>query len=455
MGLSFRVLVLDDEEGVVDIIVAQLTGDGYDCIGKTSPVEALELLEHEPFALLLTDLKMPEKTGMEVVAEAKKIQPDLAVVVLTALGDVTNAIEAMRAGVDDYILKPYNLGELTISVGRVLDKRRLTIENLEYQEELEDRVDAATRNLEEVNRELRETKEYLENLLNSSVDAIISTDRNNRIEFVNAGAERMFGYSTSEFLGMEMAKLYSGGANEVGYVRRKLRESKFLQNYETTLMRKDETTIHINVSLSAVQAEDGQVESVLAVCKDITQQKELEAELKEMSIKDSLTGLYNHRHFYDRLEGEIERAVRQGHPLTLLLFDVDEFKSYNDRHGHLEGDKALQGASKAVLVSTREHVDIGFRYGGDEYTVILPEAGEEQALQIAERIRHMFEEMQFDDLTLSIGLMTYREGYTLQAFIRFTDAMMYVAKRDGGNQVCVYRDQVLADDLSADEGEDA
>jgi len=265
----------------------------------------------------------------------------------------------------------------------------------------------------------------------------------------------MFGYSNSEFLGMEMANLYSGGANEVGYVRRKLRESKFLQNYETTLKRKDETTIHVNVSLSAVHSEDGQVESVLAVCKDITQQKELEAELKEMSIKDSLTGLYNHRHFYDRLEGEIERSVRQHHPLTLLLFDVDDFKSYNDRHGHLEGDKALQGAGKAVIVSTRGHVDIGFRYGGDEYTVILPEAGEEQALQIAERIRHMFEEMQFDDLTLSIGLMTYREGYTLQAFIRFTDAMMYVAKRDGGNQVCVYRDQVLAEDLSADESEDA
>ncbi len=455
MRLSFRILVLDDEEGVVDVIVAQLTSDGYDCIGKTSPVEALELFEHEPFALLLTDLKMPEKTGMEVVAEAKKIQPDLAVVVLTALGDVTNAIEAMRAGVDDYILKPYNLGELTISVGRVLEKRRLTIENLEYQEQLEDRVDTATRNLEVANRELRETKEYLENLLNSSVDAIISTDRNNQIEFVNAGAERMFGYSTSEFLGMKMAKLYSGGANEVVYVRRKLRESKFLQNYETTLIRKDETAIQVNVSLSIVHSGDGQVESILAVCKDITQQKQLEAELKEMSIKDSLTELYNHRHFYDRLEGEIERSVRQGHPLTLLLFDVDEFKSYNDRHGHLEGDKALQGAAKAVLASTREHVDLGFRYGGDEYTVILPEAGEEQALLIAERIRNMYEEMQFDKLTLSIGLMTYREGQTLREFIRFTDAMMYEAKREGGNQVCVYRDQVLVHEPGEDESEEA
>jgi diguanylate cyclase (GGDEF)-like protein len=173
-----------------------------------------------------------------------------------------------------------------------------------------------------------------------------------------------------------------------------------------------------------------------------------------MSIKDSLTGLYNHRHFFDRLEAEIERAVRQGHPLTLLLFDVDEFKSYNDRHGHLEGDKVLQGAGRAVAASTREHVDIGFRYGGDEYTVILPEAGEQQALQIAERIRRTFQQMQFDSLTLSIGLMTYREGYTLRAFIRFTDAMMYEAKRNGGNQVCVYRDQVLAEDLNEDESED-
>jgi diguanylate cyclase (GGDEF)-like protein len=178
---------------------------------------------------------------------------------------------------------------------------------------------------------------------------------------------------------------------------------------------------------------------VLAICKDITEQKRLESELKEMSIKDSLTNLYNQRYFYDRLEAEIERAKRQGHPLSLLLFDVDQFKTYNDCHGHLDGDKVLKAAGQVVVECTREHVDIGFRYGGDEFTVILPEASEEQALSIARRIRATFESRHFDNLTVSIGLMSYREGSSLRSFIRFTDAMMYDAKRSGGNRVYVYR----------------
>jgi diguanylate cyclase (GGDEF)-like protein len=160
-----------------------------------------------------------------------------------------------------------------------------------------------------------------------------------------------------------------------------------------------------------------------------------------MSIKDSLTGLYNQRYFYDRLEAEIERARRQGHPLSLLLFDIDQFKTYNDCHGHLEGDRVLRTTGEVVLECTREHVDTGFRYGGDEFTVILPEADEQQASVIAERIRASFEAKRFDHLTLSVGLMSYKLGSSVRTFIRFTDAMMYDAKRSGGNRVYIYKQE--------------
>jgi diguanylate cyclase (GGDEF)-like protein len=124
--------------------------------------------------------------------------------------------------------------------------------------------------------------------------------------------------------------------------------------------------------------------------------------------------------------------------LSLLLIDLDHFKSYNDSRGHLEGDKVLQEVGNVISECTREHVDFGFRYGGDEFTVILPEAQADTAHHIAERIRTMFEEKRFDLLTMSIGLTTYQEGYSVRKFIQFTDSLMYDAKRAGGNRVYVF-----------------
>ncbi len=439
MRVEERILVLDDEENITELLASYLRGREYDCDSTTSPFEALEMLKGCKYALLLTDLKMPKMNGIDVLRHAKEHDPDLAVVVVTALMEVTNAIQAMRMGADDYVLKPFNLSEISLSVSRALEKRRMAIENREYQEQLSSRVEAATENLAQVNQELRRTKQYLENLLDSSVDAIITIDLNGLLNFVNTGAVRMFGYSQDELIGFSAVKLFSNGEEEVRYIETILDQGRFLQNYEANLIRNDGQEIPVSMSISRVKGTEGENVATLAVCKDITEQRRLQQELQEMSIKDSLTSLYNQGHFYDRLKTEIERAKRQNHPLSLLLLDVDQFKSYNDSHGHLEGDKVLKTVGQVIRNCTRDHVDIGFRYGGDEFTVILPEAGEEQATVIAERIRKDFETYRFDHLTVSIGVMAYREIYSLRSFIQFTDAKMYDAKRSGGNRVRVYR----------------
>lgn len=440
------ILVLDDEASILEILGQYLRDEAYDCTLTTSASEALAFLKERRFALLLTDLKMPEMHGIEVVKRARVLDPDLAIIVVTALLDTASAIEAMRAGADDYLLKPFNLGEISLSVEKALDRRRLVIENRRHQEELEIRVREATADLERTNRELRETKEYLENLLQSSIDAIITLDHEQRISYANQSAGIMFGCPVETLYGTPLERFLPGGKEEVRYLLRILADDHLVRNYETELVSQNRPQFPVNLSLSLIQDAEGAVISTLAFCKDITEQKRLEAELKEMSIKDSLTDLYNQRYFYDRLESEIERAKRQGHPLSLLLFDIDQFKVYNDCHGHLEGDKVLKTVGQVVMECTREHVDIGFRYGGDEFTVILPEAAEEQALSIAERIRATFEENHFDHLTLSVGLMSYRKGNSLRSFIRFTDAMMYDAKRSGGNRVFVFRPETEAED---------
>jgi len=440
-------MVLDDESSILELLGQHLTEEGYECESFTSAVAALETLKTRRFDLIVTDLKMPEVHGIDVVIRAKELDEEVAVIVVTALMEVTNAIEAMRAGADDYLLKPFNLSEISLAVEKALDRRRLIIENRNYKRDLESRVKAATVDLERTNAELRQTKEYLENLLHSTVDAILTVDSSGgmRVTFANEGAVLMFGYDRDTLMGMTLADLLNGGQDEIAYIYRMLGQDAPLQNYETEVKQRSSALVPVNMSLSQVHSVNGDSMSTLAICKDITQQKRLENELKEMSIKDSLTNLYNQRYFYDRLDAEIERATRQGHPLSLLLFDVDKFKPYNDCHGHLEGDRVLRTAGEVVLECTREHVDVGFRYGGDEFTVILPEADEQQAHVIAERIRQSFEAKRFDRLTLSIGLMEYRQGSTLRSFIRFADAMMYDAKRSGGNQVYVYRPEESAE----------
>jgi diguanylate cyclase (GGDEF)-like protein/PAS domain S-box-containing protein len=435
---------LDDEAAVCEVMRAHLDSLGYNCVIETSPLRALELIRHKTFGLLITDLRMPDMGGIELVQHAKEIDPDMAIVVVTAMMDIANAIDAMHSGADDYVVKPFNLGEIGRAATRALEKRAISIQNRQYQEKLENRVQEATEDLERVTAELRDTKQYLVNLLHSTVDAIITTDGANRIEFINDGALRMLGYSERELLGLDVQHLYQGGKNEVAHLRLKLREEQVIQDYETELVRKDRTHVPVNVSLSCLLTNDGKLTSILAICKDITRQKQLEKELKELSSKDSLTGLFNQRCFYGRIEDEIERAKRQGRPLSLVLFDIDRFKGYNDSRGHLAGDKALQAAALAVMRSTRTHVDEGFRYGGDEFTVILPEADERQAEIIAERIRRNFEMQALDQLTLSLGLCTYRGEWDVKDFIHTADAMMYESKRAGGNRVTVYHSAAKA-----------
>ena len=162
---------------------------------------------------------------------------------------------------------------------------------------------------------------------------------------------------------------------------------------------------------------------------------------KELSITDALTQLYNSRYFYSKLEEEIYRSVRYKHPLSLLLIDIDDFKILNDRYGHLEGDKALTMAGKIIKDCLRK-TDSAYRYGGEEFTVILPEIGFEAALNAAERIRKQISTHKFASIsnqalhiTVSIGACRLEPGEEMKAFVKRADKAMFVAKQEGKNRV--------------------
>ncbi|MBS3907888.1 MAG: GGDEF domain-containing protein, partial [Syntrophaceae bacterium] len=167
----------------------------------------------------------------------------------------------------------------------------------------------------------------------------------------------------------------------------------------------------------------------------LKEKEKLEEEVRRLSITDDLTGLYNHRHFFKTLESELVRRKRQKTSLSLIMFDLDNFKNYNDRFGHIEGDRVLKKIGEIVRQSIRSNVDSGYRYGGDEFAALHVGATRDQALHIAERIRSTIEESGFEKITVSIGLAEFKDHFDLEEFVKSADNAMYEAKRLGGNRV--------------------
>jgi len=169
--------------------------------------------------------------------------------------------------------------------------------------------------------------------------------------------------------------------------------------------------------------------------RTLRERERLEEEVQRLSITDDLTGLYNHRHFYKTLEAELVRLGRQKTSLSLMMIDLDNFKRYNDRYGHLEGDKVLKKIGEIVNHSIRNNVDSGYRYGGDEFAILLIGAPIDQALVIAERVRSSIERAGFQDVTVSVGLSEFQDHFSLESFVKSADDATYTAKHSGGNRV--------------------
>jgi diguanylate cyclase (GGDEF)-like protein len=166
--------------------------------------------------------------------------------------------------------------------------------------------------------------------------------------------------------------------------------------------------------------------------------------MKIMSVTDGLTGLFNHREFYQALRRELERARRYRHTLSLLIIDVDDFKQFNDRYGHPAGDSALRRVAELLKRCART-TDILSRYGGEEFAVILPESTPAGALMVAERMKTEVGGHNFIPnsrypvhLTVSIGIYSTEDGGVSEdQMVSLADEAAYLAKKSGKNRVVV------------------
>jgi diguanylate cyclase (GGDEF)-like protein len=166
--------------------------------------------------------------------------------------------------------------------------------------------------------------------------------------------------------------------------------------------------------------------------------------VQELAITDSLTGVLSRRHWMERFDQELERSKKFKYPFSFLMVDIDHFKKFNDRYGHLVGDAILRGVSERIKENIRQ-VDLIGRYGGEEFSVILTETDKDGAFLAAERIRRAVEEEYINiydeslNVSVSIGIAVFPEHASrTESLIEKADQALYQAKQTGRNKVCIF-----------------
>ncbi len=307
----YRILLVDDDPFVRNMLGELLESEGYTIVTATNGREGLDCcLEDRDVELVISDMNMDEMDGLEFIKAFRRHDPQTPIIILTVNDEITVALDALRSGADDYILKDETITEtILFSIRRVMEKHLLKQRYIRLLEELQ---------------------------------------RKNR-------------------------------------------------------------------------------------------------ELERLSFLDGLTGIPNRRYFDQTVRREWRRTRREGLRLSLIMIDIDFFKAYNDALGHLQGDDCLRRVSRTLEASLKRPGDMAFRYGGEEFAVILPGTDAAGAMAVAQKIQEAVGALSIphprseigDTITISLGLTTSppESPEDREEFIARADAALYAAKQDGRNRI--------------------
>jgi diguanylate cyclase (GGDEF)-like protein/PAS domain S-box-containing protein len=280
-----------------------------------------------------------------------------------------------------------------------------------------------------------------EEIFNAISDPIAIIDKNCNIIKLNKAVLKKFNIRDTQIIGQKCYKIFHSFVDPSVCPCTKLKLDKTGESISQELYDRKSGRTYL-IDLHPRYHEDGSIKDLVHIIKDITKIKQAEKNIRKMAITDFLTGVYNQRHFYYKLEKEIDRTMRYNCIFSLILFDVDEFKNFNDKYGHLEGDNILAKVGEIVKQTIRR-TDSAYRYGGDEFVILMPQTNKTKATRTAERLLDSFRHSVFitedQDLvykTLSIGVTEYQKGDNLKGVIDRVDKAMYKAKRAGGNRIC-------------------
>jgi diguanylate cyclase (GGDEF)-like protein/PAS domain S-box-containing protein len=287
---------------------------------------------------------------------------------------------------------------------------------------------------------------YFEKILDNSTDPIFTTDSENLVLKFNRGAETLFGYTQDEILGKPVQILFKD-RTEIERLLDKVSIQGYAGSMDIRLVTIQGQAVHANLTVSSMHGEDLKVTGLVFNCQDISHRKKKEREmqsrttqLEKLSRTDELTRLYNVRQFnHDMARLTALCADEPGRILSLLLIDMDHFKELNDTLGHKAGDEALQQLADAIRKNVRNASDAAYRYGGDEFVLLLLDADGEQAVTIGRRISETYAQLKSPEnkTTLSIGIASYSAEMTPEIFFRHVDEAMYRSKKEGGGKIII------------------
>jgi len=281
----------------------------------------------------------------------------------------------------------------------------------------------------------QQSNEYMQAILESAKDlAILSTDTQGVVITSSVGSEALFYLSSRQVQGASVLTLFTD---------HRFREelSTYIHSTDSSILERKRLRqsrngkdSYLDVTVQSVHDPDKLLIGFLCIVQDVTENVRLQERLESLSITDELTGLFNRRRFFSALAGELERARRYRRRLSLCFFDLDGFKKFNDLKGHRTGDRALKEAADLVMASIRSGVDSCYRYGGDEFIIVMPETVKSSAQVVAERVRAQLREHFRGEISASIGIAESTAQMDAERLLEKADKAMYQAKSLGGDQ---------------------
>ncbi len=474
------ILIVDDDP-VVSNFLKRALEDTYDMIHVAESVaSSIEKINSISYDLVITDLKLLDGSGLDVLKSAKQKDPYTEVIMITGYGSIDSAAEAINLGVTSYLLKPLSVDDFLYQVEKALAGRIFHLKSVMLMRNEDVSVPEIKRHFHDVAALYYFCRKLMLSLDTTEIMRVI-------LEEVNSQLKAEYCAITVDFIGFResfaMPRIGSITEKQIKPLIEKLHddlaaetretEKQPLGDYPITIFsgkkqQADNSEVEklepITIGLSVLgktigylsvvcrkdQPLDAQKNQFLYVFASITssivEHGYLDLQAKMQAKTDSLTGVANHRMFHETLEREIARANRHKHPFCLALIDIDDFKKINDSYGHLVGDAVLVDLTRRISDAIRGG-DVLARYGGEEFALVLPETNAEGALIMAQRICEAVADTPFTfsqkqvTYTVSIGLDCYdgSEKTPKDELISKADQALYQSKRDGKNRVTVFQ----------------
>ena len=275
------------------------------------------------------------------------------------------------------------------------------------------------------------------------LDATPLTAGGPRIAYVNPAFEKLMGYSAEEVLGKNPKFLQGPGTEDKTryQIRQAMRENKSIRT-QILNYAKNGDELWLDINFVPLFDESGELIYYAAIERDLTEHKRLQFALEDMATTDSLTGLANRQAFMERASGEFSRAQRYNRSLSVIMIDIDHFKSINDRFGHAAGDQVLRQLGQHCQSRLRDSDFLG-RIGGEEFVLLLPDTSQDSAYHVAERMREQLSQTVISlensltlNITASFGVAAMnKDDADFNSVLHRADVAMYDAKHGGRNQV--------------------